>query len=55
MLMMLLGIKELPKLLDATDALAVAMCHHYQKGKVEKKGNSWTEFLKENPKRLKQL
>jgi crossover junction endodeoxyribonuclease RuvC len=55
MLMMLLSIKELPKLLDATDALAVAMCHHYQKGKVEKKGNSWTEFLKENPKRLKQL
>jgi crossover junction endodeoxyribonuclease RuvC len=54
MLMMLLSIKELPKLLDATDALAVAMCHHYQKGKVEKKGNSWSEFLKENPKRLKQ-
>jgi crossover junction endodeoxyribonuclease RuvC len=54
MLMTLLSIKELPKLLDATDALAVAMCHHYQKGKVQKKANSWSEFLKENPKRLKQ-
>ncbi len=55
MLMTLLSIKELPKLLDATDALAVALCHHYQKGKIEKHVGSWNEFLKENPKRVKQL
>jgi crossover junction endodeoxyribonuclease RuvC len=55
MLMTLLSIKELPKLLDATDALAVALCHHFQKGKTDKKVGSWNEFLKENPKRLKQL
>ena len=54
MLMTLLGIKELPKLLDATDALAVALCHHFQKGEVKNKSASWEGFVKENPKRLKQ-
>jgi crossover junction endodeoxyribonuclease RuvC len=53
MIMMLLGIKELPKLLDATDALAVALCHHFQKGSNELKTKSWDSFVKENPGRLK--
>jgi crossover junction endodeoxyribonuclease RuvC len=53
MLMTLLGIKELPKLLDATDALAVAMCHHFQGGEVKAKNTSWESFLKENPGRVK--
>lgn len=53
MLMTLLTIKELPKLLDATDALAVAVCHYYQKGPVKSKDKSWTAFLKENPLRIK--
>ena len=35
MLMMLFTIKELPKLMDATDALAVAVCHHFQKGEFK--------------------
>ena len=52
MLMTLLIIKELPKLLDATDALAVAVCHHFQKGAPKNKAKSWTAFVKENPKRL---
>ncbi|WP_367397519.1 crossover junction endodeoxyribonuclease RuvC [Chryseosolibacter indicus] len=52
MLMTMLSIKELPKLLDATDALAVAVCHHFQKGKTTKTAGSWTSFLKENPHRL---
>jgi crossover junction endodeoxyribonuclease RuvC len=52
MLMTLLEIQELPKLLDATDALAVAMCHHYQKGKTVSKATSWESFAKENPNRL---
>lgn len=57
MLMQIFAIKELPKLLDATDALAVAVCHHYLKGKKEttrKKTGSWVEFLKENPGRTPQ-
>lgn len=52
MLMTLLSIKELPKLLDATDALAVAVCHHYQKGNVKSKAESWKMFLKDNPERI---
>jgi crossover junction endodeoxyribonuclease RuvC len=51
MLMQIFSIKELPKLLDATDALAVAVCHHYQNGAVKNKSKSWEGFLKENPKR----
>src|SRR6185436_9786030 len=35
MLMTLFAIKELPRLLDATDALAVAVCHHFQKAEIK--------------------
>jgi crossover junction endodeoxyribonuclease RuvC len=52
MLMTLLGIKELPKLLDATDALSVAVCHHFQKGNMKSGTKSWSAFLKENPERV---
>ena len=55
MLMTLLTIKELPKLLDATDAVAVAVCHHYQNGSSRTISKSWESFLKENPQRLKSL
>ena len=53
MLMTLLSIKELPKLLDATDALAVAICHHYQNGVELSKKKSWEAFVADNPKRVK--
>jgi crossover junction endodeoxyribonuclease RuvC len=53
MLMTLLKIKELPKLLDATDALAVAVCHQFQKGDVKSKTKSWEGFAKDNPQRIK--
>jgi crossover junction endodeoxyribonuclease RuvC len=53
MIMMLLGITELPKLLDATDALAVALCHHFQKDATTSKSKSWESFVKDNPARLK--
>lgn len=53
MLMTLFAIKELPKLLDATDALAVAVCHHFQKADTRSKTRSWETFVKDNPKRLK--
>ena len=53
MLMNLFGIQELPKLLDATDALGVALCHHFQGGKKISKSSSWSQFIKSNPGRLK--
>ncbi len=53
MLMMVLGIREAPKLLDATDALAVAMCHHFQKGAQKASANSWKTFMKDNPSRVR--
>ena len=46
----------MPKYLDATDGLAVALCHHFSKGigehnKASKSGNTWGAFLKNNPDR----
>ena len=52
MLMTLLAIKEAPKLLDATDALAVAVCHHFQNALLKGKSKSWATYLKENPSRV---
>lgn len=54
MLMTIFRIKELPKLLDSTDAVAVALCHHFQNGKAKAKGKgTWDSFVKENPGRVK--
>lgn len=53
MLMSLLKIKEAPKLLDATDALAVALTHHYQGGQSQTSTKSWKSFISENPGRVK--
>ena len=53
MLMMLFNIKELPKLLDATDALAVAVCHHFQKGETKGKSKSWEAFVKDHPDKIR--
>jgi len=42
--------------LDATDALAAAMCHYHQMshgGVSKSSGKSWKSFLKENPGRIK--
>jgi crossover junction endodeoxyribonuclease RuvC len=49
----LLAIAELPKNLDATDGLAAAVCHFYQKDIPDKGGgyNSWKDFLSKNPDR----
>jgi crossover junction endodeoxyribonuclease RuvC len=55
MLKTLLNIKEIPKLLDATDALAVAICHHFHDGRLQTRGRTagWKSFLEENPGRIK--
>lgn len=41
--------------LDATDALGVAICHHYQSVggfRSPSRKNSWSNFIKDNPDRL---
>lgn len=55
MLKTLLKIEEIPKLLDATDALAVALCHHFHNGRLQTSGKSagWKSFLENNPNRMK--
>lgn len=53
MLKTLLKFDDAPKLLDATDALAVALTHHYQGGNAQKSAKSWKAFLNENPGRVK--
>ena len=57
MLQRLLNFKEDPKYFDASDALAVAVCHYFQENSpisiVGKKVNGWDDFLKKNPARLK--
>ena len=53
-----LNVRLDPKYLDATDALAIALCHHYQLnnplagvgGKTD-----WKKFLDENPQRIKKV
>ena len=54
MLSCLFHLPTTPESLDATDALAAAVCHHFQKEKPEsgKKFNSWKSFLNANPDRL---
>ncbi len=53
MLQRIVTIEEKPQYLDATDALAVALCHHYQMCApvIEKARGikSWTDFVAKNP------
>ena len=57
MLQRLVVFEEDPKRFDATDALAVAICHHFQGNalvaKSSKKLNGWKDFLTQNPGRVK--
>ena len=55
MLARLFQLKEIPKNLDATDGLAVALCHFHQKEGLEKTPDpkSWEDFIRKNPGRLK--
>lgn len=54
MLQQLLSITEQPQYFDATDAVAIAVCHHFQMNSVLGKAvkGGWGEFLKKNPKRI---
>ena len=57
MLQRLLNFKDDPAYFDASDALAVAVCHYFQENSVLSKSgskvNGWEDFLKKNPSRLK--
>ena len=54
MLDTLLRAKVSTEKLDATDALAVAVCHHFQTQgkKIPTAKGGWKAFLKENPEKL---
>jgi len=58
MMQRLLSFKETPEFLDATDGLAVAVCHSFQKitvssgGTAKKSYSGWDTFVKDNAKRI---
>ena len=53
MLKSILKFDTTPKMLDATDALAVALCHHYNRKNPISKAKSWKAFINDNPDRIK--
>ncbi|HEY1024575.1 MAG TPA: crossover junction endodeoxyribonuclease RuvC [Sphingobacteriaceae bacterium] len=56
MLQTLLKFNEKPEFLDATDGLAVAVCHSFQRmsttGGTKKSYSGWDAFVKDNEKRI---
>lgn len=55
MLQTILSLKGIPEYLDATDGLAVAVCHHFSKGVGENnksKSKGWGAFVNQNPDRI---
>lgn len=46
--------EDMPRLLDATDALAAALAHFYEIGKprLPKGPKSWSDFIAKNPSRI---
>jgi len=51
-----LGVELRPEHLDATDALAIALCHYYQTSSPlagVSSGSSWEKFIAANPGRVK--
>ena len=63
MLLSILGVPELPASTDATDALAVAVCHQFSQGHATPPpstggrrggtGGGWSQFVRNNPGRVK--
>ena len=53
MLKTILNFKDIPKYLDATDGVAVAVCHYFQGDKpvAGKNYSGWKNFINENPGR----
>jgi crossover junction endodeoxyribonuclease RuvC len=59
MLQNIIQFEEKPHFFDATDALAVALCHHYSTSSPinlnKKTVKGWKDFISQNPKRLNSL
>jgi len=57
MLQRILQLEEQPAYFDATDALAVALCHHYQSSSplasLAKGFKGWEDFVSKNPDKIK--
>jgi crossover junction endodeoxyribonuclease RuvC len=62
MVLNLLNMKDLPKYFDSTDALAIALCHYFQKSSITigrqktraKKSSTWAKYIASNPLKVKQ-
>ena len=54
MLKSILKINEMPKHLDASDGLAAAVCHYFQRNSDSHNKNytNWSSFIKNNPKKI---
>jgi crossover junction endodeoxyribonuclease RuvC len=57
MLLSILELRELPSSTDATDAVAVAVCHHFANSSnvvrsTARGGKDWSAFLRNNPDRV---
>lgn len=52
------SLEEVPKYYDASDALAVALCHYYQLSsplqKMAKGAKDWSDFVAKNPSKVLQ-
>lgn len=56
MLVQLLRYKDLPRHLDSTDALGIAVCHFFNSGRgecISESYTGWEAFVKKNPGRIK--
>lgn len=57
MLQQILAVDLAGQTLDATDALGVALCHHYQASNPLGRGkryDGWTAFIKDNPDKVRE-
>ena len=62
MLQRITALPDKPKYFDATDALAVAICHYYgskfmteKKSNGNKKSSGWEKFIQQNPERISKV
>lgn len=52
MVMALLGIQKQHTMLDATDALALAICHSLRRNRPKSGKGGWKEFIQQHPERI---
>jgi crossover junction endodeoxyribonuclease RuvC len=48
----ILKIEETPEFFDATDALAVAICHAVRSNSPKSGNRSWKEYIEQNPQKI---